>query len=105
MIFTFLLLTLTNGYLIYANKMTTSISTYLSLIVFLSLIGYLVSFVVGIIRVAIDDRSFLLSKLFEHVCVDVYMNEVKVYFKYNILPLIVIVACAISTLYLMKGAI
>lgn len=105
MIFTFLLITIVNVYMIYADKMSTSISSYLSLIVFLSLIGYILSFIVGVIRVAIKDSSLLLSKLFEHVCVDVYMDEISTFFKYNIIPLIVTIAFAVSTLFIMKGAI
>ena len=105
MIFTILLISVINVYMVITNTVLTSISSYLSLMILLSFIGYIISFIVGMIRVSIQDSSLFLSKMFEHILVDVYVDNISTYIKYNILELLAIIIFISTTMYVMKGAI
>ena len=105
MLFTLLLITLGNGYIMFANVPMTSVTSYLSVTVFLSAVAYFLCFLVGFIRVHIEDTSNFLSILFSHPCVDVYADTKGQYLKYNIFTLFVVIAFTLSTLSILKGAV
>lgn len=105
MLFTLLLIAIGNGYIILANMAMTSVTSYLSVTVFLSAIAYLLCFLIGFARVHLGDSSAFLSIVFGHPCVDVYAETKRQYLKYNIFTVLVVVAFTLSTLIILKGAV
>lgn len=105
MLFTLLLIAIGNGYIILTDIAMTSITSYLSVTVFLSAIAYFICFLVGFARVHIEDSSNFLSIVFGHPCVDVYADTKGQYFKYNIFTVFVVIAFTLSTLFILKGAV
>lgn len=105
MLFTLLLIVIGNGYIILTNMAMTSVTSYLSVTVFLSAIAYLLCFLIGFARVHLGDSSAFLSIVFGHPCVDVYAETKGQYLKYNIFTVLVVVAFTLSTLIILKGAV
>ncbi len=83
MLFTLLLIAIGNGYIILTNMAMTSVTSYLSVTVFLSAIAYLLCFLIGFARVHLGDSSAFLSIVFGHPCVDVYAETKGQYLKYK----------------------
>ena len=102
----FILLTIAyNIKILYFNSINRSLSNYLTILLLLAFASYVVCFIVGFIRVKIQDKSLFLSAMFNSSLVDVCVDSTKLYIKYNIISFIIICGAAFTTLMIMKEVI
>ena len=105
MLYNIVLLLGYNIQLAVTNTKPASLSQYLSNVIVISMVAYLFCFLMGIIRVIKNDSSVIIAALFNHSLVDVFVDSVGLYFKYNTLPFIITLAGGVSVLYIMQGVI